>query len=124
MQRATGYVIYRALVVSLYLMKMLVVGEVPPPLKRSVGQMNMKPVMPDIYLMLRQYGTGPWVWGNYSCLFNAWRMRTRVTVVSLFVCLSVCPLPLYYLCKIFMLKNECTSQFLSKLQRFSTKRFR
>ena len=37
MQRATGYVIYRALVVSLYLMKMLVVGEVPPPLKTVCG---------------------------------------------------------------------------------------
>ena len=69
MQRATGYVIYRALVVSLYLMKMLVVGEVPFPLKWSVGQMNMKPVMPDIYLMLRQYGTGPWVWARLFLSF-------------------------------------------------------
>jgi ankyrin repeat protein len=57
---------------------------------------------------------------SFLYLINARRMRTRVTVVSL----SVCLLPLYCLHKTFIQQNERTSQFCAELQRFSTKGFR
>ena len=44
-------------------------------------------------------------------------MRTKVTVVSLFVTVSVRLLPLYCLRRTFMQQN---SQFCAKLQSFST----
>ena len=66
--------------------------------------------------------------GSPYRIVNARRMRTRVTLVCLsvylFVCLSVCLLPLYCLHRTFMQQNERTSQFCAKLQRFSTEGFR
>ena len=54
-------------------------------------------------------------------------MRTRVTVVSLsvclFVCLFVCLLPVYWLFKRLTQWNEHTSRFFAKRWRFSTKGF-
>ena len=59
-------------------------------------------------------------WICVIIIFNARRMRTSVTVLTL----SVCLLPLYCVRKVFMNKIERTSQFCAELQRFSTKGFR
>ena len=64
-----------------------------------------------------------WVAKIVHCLWctiiNARRMRTRVTVL----CLSVCVLPIYWLHQRFIQLTEHTNQFRTNIQRFSTKGF-
>ena len=50
-------------------------------------------------------------------------MRTRVTVVHLFVCLFVCLLPVYCLLKTFIQQNEHISQFSPNSKGFQLRDF-
>ena len=63
------------------------------------------------------------LWAFIQDMINARRMRTRVKVLSLSVCRSVCVLPNYWLHKRFIQLTEHTNRFHANIRRFSTKGF-
>ena len=75
-------------------------------------------------LKLAQVFLNIWFWHVHVYLFLTLGAHAHEGYGCLFVCLSVCLLPVYCLRMTFMQQNERTSQFCAEFQRFSTKGFR